>query len=66
MRQVFPEIHGGFMSKADQYREHAAACLRLARRTKDDNDKALLLQMAESWRQLADRANLQEQNKPKQ
>ena len=54
------------MSKADQYREHAAACLRLARRTKDDNDKALLLQMAELWRQLADRTNLQEQNKPKQ
>ena len=54
------------MSKADQYREHAAACLRLAHRTKDDNDKALLLQMAESWRQLADRTNLQEQNKPKQ
>lgn len=54
------------MSKTDQYREYAAACVQLARRTEDDNEKALLLQMAESWRQLADRAKLQDQNKRKQ
>jgi hypothetical protein len=61
MPEVFPEIRGAVMSKADQYREYAAACVRLARRTKDDNEKALLLQMAESWRRLADRAKQQDQ-----
>jgi hypothetical protein len=49
------------MRRADQYRHYAAECMRLACRAKTDNEKRLLLQMAESWRKMADRAQQQEQ-----
>ena len=51
------------MGRADQYRHYAAECMRLTRQTKDEKEKAILLQMAESWRQLANRAQLQEQER---
>ena len=63
--KFFLKFYGGVMSKAERYREYAAACVRLARRTKDGNEKALLLQMAESWRQLADLDKQEQQNKQK-
>jgi hypothetical protein len=43
------------MSRAGQYRRYAAECLRLANSSDDLREKALLLQMAEQWRQLAQR-----------
>jgi hypothetical protein len=43
------------MARADEYRRHAAECLRVAQRVSDLNDKALLIQMAERWRELAEK-----------
>jgi hypothetical protein len=48
------------MSRAGQYRRYAAECLRLATSTDDVREKAVLLQMAEQWRQLAERAETKE------
>ena len=42
------------MSKADDYRRRAAECLRLARTASDKTNRALLLEMAETWIALAD------------
>jgi hypothetical protein len=44
------------MSREGQYRRYAAECLRLANSTEDMREKVVLLQMAEQWRQLAERA----------
>jgi hypothetical protein len=43
------------MARADEYRRHAAECLRVAQRVSDPNDKALLIQMAQRWRELAEK-----------
>ncbi|SDR57682.1 hypothetical protein SAMN05444161_6682 [Rhizobiales bacterium GAS191] len=43
------------MDKANEYRECAAQCIRLARTADDLRDKALLIAMAERWCDLADR-----------
>jgi hypothetical protein len=48
------------MNLAERYRTLAAHCIRLARHKADPGDKALLLQMAESWVRLAERAKAQE------
>jgi hypothetical protein len=42
--------------KADEFRRLAAECLRLAQLAKERADKLLLLQMAESYRQIAERS----------
>jgi hypothetical protein len=44
------------MNLIEQYRRYAADCLKLSRSAANDADKALLLQMAETWRRLAERA----------
>jgi hypothetical protein len=44
------------MGPAERYRRYALRCLRLAQVTSHDGDRALLLQMAEAWRHLAERA----------
>lgn len=44
------------------YRRYAAECVRLAQRVEDPMDKARLLDMAETFRELADR---HEQNDPR-
>jgi hypothetical protein len=44
------------MSRAEQYRRYAAECLRLANASEDAREKAMLLQMAEQWHRLAERA----------
>jgi hypothetical protein len=48
------------MSLADQYRRHAAECVRLAQLINDPAEKALLLQMAETWKRVAERAEARE------
>ena len=47
---------GSGMSSADRYREFAAECLRVAQRASNPDDKALLVEMAEVWRRMAERA----------
>jgi hypothetical protein len=56
-RRIPLGLRGNFhMSRAGQYRRYAAECLRLATSSDDVREKAVLLQMAEQWRQLAERA----------
>jgi hypothetical protein len=43
------------MSRAGEYRRYAAECLRMANSKDDVGEKAVLLQMAEHWRELAER-----------
>jgi hypothetical protein len=45
-----------WMNLIERYRRYAADCLKLGRSAANDADRALLLQMAETWRQLAQRA----------
>ncbi len=45
------------MGKAEDYRRYAAECLRLAQQSVSQAEKALLLQMAETWRRLAEQAD---------
>jgi Tfp pilus assembly protein PilX len=54
------EATGVMMNPAERYRTLAAHCVRLARHTANSRDKALLLQMAESWVRLAERAETRE------
>ena len=44
------------MSDSERYRRYAANCLRVAQLVSDPGDKTLLLQMAETWRRLAQQA----------
>ena len=48
------------MSVGERYRQYAAKCVWLAQRTNNSADKALLLQMAEAWRRLAEQAAARE------
>ncbi len=43
------------MTKQREYRAHAAACVELANKATDEEDKKRLLAMAEAWLGLADR-----------
>ncbi|MFL5047511.1 MAG: hypothetical protein ACJ8EA_21990 [Xanthobacteraceae bacterium] len=45
------------MSLTDRYRQFAAECLRVAQQSSSPDDKAMLLEMAETRRQLTDRAS---------
>jgi hypothetical protein len=50
---------GGFMPGSEQaalYRLHAAQCIDVARRLTDSESRLVLLDMARSWRMLADQA----------
>ena len=40
----------------ERYKEYAAECLRIAQQTRDDAQKARLLEMAEAWQRLAEMA----------
>jgi hypothetical protein len=43
------------MDLEERYREHAANCVRLAQQSANAADKALLLEMAKNWIDLAER-----------
>jgi hypothetical protein len=45
------------MASDDRYRQFAEKCVRVAQQTSNPNDKALLLEMAEVWRRLAEKAS---------
>jgi hypothetical protein len=49
-------------ARADQYRRYAADCVRVAQETTSPGDKAMLLQMAETWRRMAEKAEGEEKN----
>jgi hypothetical protein len=49
------------MARANEYRNYAAECVRLAQQACNQNDKALLLEMAENWRDRAAQIELKEQ-----
>lgn len=42
------------MASALEYREFAARCLEIARRTSDPQTQAVMLQMAQAWHRLAE------------
>jgi hypothetical protein len=42
------------MGTTQDHRRHAEQCVAMARRSDDDNDKALWLTLAQSWVRLAD------------
>jgi hypothetical protein len=42
------------MNSIERYRRYAADCLKMVQSATNDGDKAGLLQMAETWRQLAE------------
>ncbi len=44
------------MARAEEYRRYAAECIRVAQQTKNSSDKAMLLDMAQKWRALAEKA----------
>jgi hypothetical protein len=43
------------MPSAEEYRANAEQCFALAQKATDPDDRARLIQMAQSWRELADR-----------
>jgi hypothetical protein len=43
------------MATVEEYRRHAAECLRLAQEAKTGDDRLRLLQMAQAWHELADK-----------
>jgi hypothetical protein len=43
------------MARAQDYRRLATECLRLAQQVSNPSDRAMLLQMAERWRELSDK-----------
>jgi 3-dehydroquinate dehydratase len=47
------------MKSFEQYRRYAADYLKMAQSAANDGDKARLLQMAETWRHLAELAEAQ-------
>jgi hypothetical protein len=46
--------------KSDDYRDVAAKCLSLARRTSDCDDHAILVEMAARWRALSQQLDVEE------
>jgi hypothetical protein len=46
----------GKMSRAEEYKWYAVECVRVAQQTQNPNDKAMLLDMARKWQELADKA----------
>jgi hypothetical protein len=44
------------MSRADEYCKYAASCLNIAQSISDPHEKARLLDMAQKWRELAEKA----------
>jgi hypothetical protein len=54
---------GKAMARADEYRRYAAECVRVAQSTSNPNDKQMMLEMAQKWRELAEK--VARQNEPR-
>ncbi len=55
-----PQSAGRGNSMADEYRKRAAYCLDLSRQMSLTGDRAALIEMAQHWLELAQRAELEE------
>jgi len=53
------------MATAEEYRAFAAKCLALAQSISDQDDKARLIEMAQAWRDLADKLDATARNNNK-
>ena len=51
------------MTRAEKYRSYGAECIALAQKAKNTEDRARLLQMAQAWRELAERHEASDQQK---
>jgi len=47
------------MARADEYRRYAAECVRVAQTSGNPNDKKMMLEMAQKWRELAEKVERQ-------
>ena len=43
------------MARTDRYKQFAAECVRVAQQASNPNDKAMLLEMADTWLKLAEK-----------
>jgi hypothetical protein len=50
------------MARAEDYRRYAAECIRVAQLIQNSHDKAMLLDMAQKWRELARKVEAEESN----
>jgi hypothetical protein len=48
------------MAGVQDYRQYAAELIRIAQQTQNSNDKAALLDMAQRWRELAEKLEREE------
>jgi hypothetical protein len=53
------------MRKSEEHQERAAQCLRLAQSMSDPTNKALLLEMAQTWVKLAEQARVARTTPPR-
>jgi hypothetical protein len=49
-------FRGKEMTRAEEYRQYAAECIRVAQQMQNPADKTMLLDMAQKWRALAAKA----------
>jgi hypothetical protein len=59
-----PDLFGGRMPSVDEYLRYAEQCLALAANSSSAADKARLLQMAQAWRDLAEKRDNGNGKKP--
>jgi hypothetical protein len=52
------------VQKAEQYRKHAAECMRLLRQVDQEDHRQMLLQMADTWLKLAEERERHIDRKP--
>ena len=62
---ALPRKAEGSVSKFEDYKRRAAECLRLAREAADKTNKALLIEMAQTWAKLAEQDKIAEQERMK-
>jgi hypothetical protein len=61
LRRLGIEDVGGLnMACVEEYRQYAAELIRIAQHTQNSNDKATLLEMAQRWRELAEKIETEE------
>ena len=55
-------LRGKKMARTDDYARYAAECVRVALKTPNPRDKAMLLDMAQRWRELARKLEAEDDN----
>ena len=64
-RHIFSALLGGPVSDFKNYQKRAADCLRLAQEVSDPTNKAMLLEMAQTWVSLAEQELAKRNKDPK-